>query len=165
MLQLTKLLHVPEWRADPDLFALDMTGVEVAENTPHLVRFRGEAVERVQQMAEALHFERGPETLAELFMLMGYGGMLQAAWGRLAEASTDEFPAVMAGALMEAGATMPMDHSVATWAYLTGDDAKLAAIHCGDYYSVLARGVRKGIDAAVESFFEHAVAVESPALH
>lgn len=82
----TTLPAVPQWRTDPDLFALEMTGVEVSERAPHLVRFRGDAIGRVQQMVEALQFERGPETLAELFMLMGYGGMLQAAWLRVAEA-------------------------------------------------------------------------------
>lgn len=166
MEQLTHLPAVPEWRADPDLFALEMTGVEVAENAPHPVRFRGDAVERVQRMVAALHFERGPETLAELFMLMGYGGMLQHAWRQVAAASPAEFPAAMAGALMEAGAAMPMDHTVAMWAYLTGDQATLAAIHRRDYYYVLISGVGKDIDAAVASFFEHAMAiVESPPLH
>lgn len=166
MEQLTHLPTVPFWRADPDLFALDMAGVEVAENAPHPVRFRGEAVERVQRMVEALHFERGPETLAELFMLMGYGGMLQHLWLQVAKASPEEFPVAMAGALVEAGGAMPKDHSVAVWAYLTSDNATLAAIHRGDYYYVLISGVRKDIDAAVASFFEHAMAiVESPPLH
>lgn len=162
MEQLTHLSSVPEWRADPDLFSLEMTGVEVAENAPHPVRFRGEAVERVQRMVAALHFERGPETLAELFMLMGYGGMLQAAWCRLAEADPAEFPAVMASELMNAGAAMPMDHTVAVWAYLTGDQATLAAIHRGDYYYVLVSGVRKDIDAAVQAYFEYAEEVKIP---
>jgi hypothetical protein len=165
MLQLTHLPAVPEWRADPDLFVLEMTGVEVAENAPHPVRFRGEAVERVQRMVEALHFERGPETLAELFMLMGYGGMLQAAWERVAKASTVEFPVVMASELMNAGVAMPMDHSVAVWAYLTSDQATLAGIHRGDYYNELIKGVRRDVEAAIQSFFEHAVVVESQPIH
>lgn len=166
MEQLTHLPAVPEWRADPDLFALEMTGVEVAENAPHAIRLRGNAAERVQRMVTALHFERGPENLAELFMLMGYGGMLQHSWLQVAAASPSEFPTAMAGALMETGAAMPMDHTVAVWAYLTGDQARLAAIHRGDYYYVLISGVRKDIDAAVQAFFEHALAiVEPPLLH
>lgn len=165
MEQLTHLPPVPEWRADPDLFALEMTGVEVAEDAPHRVRFRGESWQRVQRMVEALRFERGPQTLPELFMLMGYGGMLQAAWCRVSEAAPEAVPAAMATELINAGAAMPQDHTVAVWAYLTGDDATLATIHCGDYYSGLVSGVQKDIDAAVKAFFRHAEVVESPPLH
>jgi len=71
----------------------------------------------------------------------------------------------MARALIEAGAAMPADHSVAVWAYLTGDEATLAAIHCSAYYSVLVSGVQKDIDAAVQAFFEHAIAIELPTIH
>lgn len=164
MLQLSRLPAVPVWRADSELFALEMSGVEVSENAPHPVRFRGEAVERVQRMVAALHFERGPETLAELFMLMGYGGMLQHAWRQVAAASPAEFPVVMASELMNAGAAMPMGHSVAVWAYLTRDEATLASIHCGEYYNVLVSGVRRHMDAAVQSFIDHAVEVKLPPL-
>lgn len=154
-----------DWQRDPDLFAFAIDGVEVCDERPWRVRFKGVASSRVPRLVEALQFDRQPETLGELFALMGYGGMLHEALLRLDALPEAERPAAITREVRVASTEFPADHGAAMLAYLTSDLSGLAAIH-RDYYGPLVSTMGEAIDDAVRWFLDNSVeAVPGASLH
>lgn len=157
--------RLPEWQAEPDLFALAMDGVEVCEERPFRVRFKGAASSRVPHLVAALQFERQPETLGELFALLGYGGMLHESLMLVGQLSGSERDSAITQEVQLASTEYPLDHGAAMLAYLTGDAAVLAECHRGDYYSALVSSMGTAVDDAVRWFLGNAEEVRPPPLH
>lgn len=157
--------RLPDWQRDPDLFAVHVDGVEVCDEHPWRVRFRGVASGRVPRLVEALQFDRLPETLGELFALLGYGGMLHEALLRVESMPEAERPAAITQEVMRASTEFPADHGAAMLAYLTRDLVALSGIHgdC-DYYSVLVSSMGSAVDTAVRWFLDNAAEVRPPPL-
>jgi len=150
-----------DWQRDPDLFALAMDGVEVCDERPWRVRFRGVASGRVPRMVEALQFNRQPETLGELIALMGYGGMLHEALMRLDAQPESERAAAITQEVMRATTEFPADHGAAMLAYLQGDLVALSVIH-GNYYGLLVSSMGNAVEEAVRWFLANAAEVRPP---
>lgn len=152
-----------DWQRDPDLFALATDGVEVCDERPWRVQFKGAASSRVPRLVEALQFDRAPETLGELFALLGYGGMLHEALLRVRALPESERPAAITHEVMVATTECPADHGAAMLAYLTGDLVALSVIH-GDYFPILVRSMGDAVETAVRWFLDNAAEVRPPPL-
>lgn len=146
--------RLADWQRDPDLFALAIDGVEVCDERPWRVRFKGVASGRVPRLVEALQFDRQPETLGELFALLGYGGMLHESLIRVEALPEAERPAAITQEVMAASTEYPADHGAAMLAYLLGDMVALSAIH-GDYYGALVSSMGDAIDDMVRWFLDN----------
>jgi len=154
---------LPDWQRDPNLFAIHVDGVEVCNEHPWRVRFKGVASSRVPRLVEALQFDRLPETLGELFALMGYGGMLHEALLRLEALPESERPAAITREVVRASTEFPGDHGAAMLAYLQVDLVALSVIH-SDYYRVLVSSMGTAVDTAVNWFLDNAMEVRPPPL-
>lgn len=152
---------LPDWQRDPDLFALQMAGVEVCDERPWRVRFRGSASSRVTQLVELLQFDRLPETLGELFALLGYGGMLHAALLRIEGLEGEAKLRAITEEVKLASTEYPVDHGASMLAYLTGDSQALAEAH-REYYPVLVSSMGHAIEVAVRWFIDNADEVRPP---
>lgn len=157
--------RLADWQRDPDLFALAIDGVEVCDERPWRVQFKGMASGRVPRLVEVLQFDRAPETLGELFALLGYGGMLHEALLRVEALPETERPAAIAREVMVASTEFPADHGASMLAYLTGDAAALEETHRGDFYSSLVSSMGTAVDDAVRWFLSSAEEVRPPPLH
>lgn len=157
--------RLADWQRDPDLFALAINGVEVCDERPWRVRFRGVASSKVPRLVEALQFDRLPETLGELFALLGYGGMLHESLMLVGQLSGSEREAAITQEVQLASTEYPLDHGAAMLAYLTGDAAALAECHRGNYYSTLVSSMNTAVDDAVRWFLSNADEVCPPPLH
>ena len=150
--------RLPDWQRDPDLFAIHVDGVEVCDEPPWRVRFKGMAGGRVLRLVEALQFDRLPETLGELLALLGYGGMLHEALLRIEALPELERPAAITQEVLRASTEFPADHGAAMLAYLTRDLPALSVIH-SDYHAILVRGMGDAVKTAVRWFLDHAAEV------
>lgn len=155
--------RLADWQRDPDLFALAIDGVEVRDERPWRVRFKGVASSRVPRLVEALQFDRQPETLGELFALMGYGGMLHEALLRVEALPETERPAAITHEVMAASTEFPADHGAAMLAYLQSDLVALAVAH-GDYYDALVSSMGDAVETAVRWFLDNSAEVRPPPL-
>lgn len=147
--------NLPDWQRDPDLFALVISGVQVLDEYPWRVRFRGTASNRIPRLVEALQFDRAPETLGELFALLGYGGMLHEALLRIERLPVGQRPDAIAEEVRVASTEYPADYGEAMLAYLTRDLVALSVIH-SNYYPILVRSMGDAIDNAVRWFLDNA---------
>lgn len=152
---------LPDWQKDPDLFALVVSGVQVLDEYPWRVRFCGSASDQIPRLVEALQFDRPPETLGELFALLGYGGMLHEALLRVERLPVGQRPAAIAEEVRVASTEYPADHGAAMLAYLTQDLVALAEIH-RDYYGSLVSSMGIAIDNAVRWFLDNAEDTDHP---
>lgn len=152
-----------DWQRDPDLFALQIEGVEVCDERPWRVRFKGVASGRIPRLVEVLQFDRAPETLGELFALLGYGGMLHEALLRIEGLPEAKRPAAITQEVVRASTDYPGDHGAAMLAYLTRDLVALSVIH-SDYYDVLVRSMGDAVEDAVRWFLDNAAEVRPPLL-
>lgn len=153
--------RLPDWQRDPNLFTIHVDGVEVCNEHPWRVRFKGVASLRVPRLVEALQFDRLPENLGELFALMGYGGMLHAALLRLDGLEGEARARGITVEVRLASTDYPADHGAAMLAYLTGDRDALAEIH-REYFPVLVSSMGNAIDDAVRWFIDNADEVRPP---
>jgi len=155
--------RLSDWQRDPDLFAIAIDGVEVCDERPWRVRFRGVASGRIPRLVEALQFDRAPETLGELFALLGYGGMLHEALLRIDGLPEVKRPAAITREVIRASTEFPGDHGAAMLAYLQGDLVALSVIHA-DYYEVLVQSMGSAVEDAVRWFLDNASEVRPPPL-
>lgn len=133
----------------------------MCDERPWRVRFRGVASGRIPRLVEALQFDRQPETLAELFALLGYGGMLHEALLRVEALTKSERPAAVTHEVMTASTEFPAYHGAAMLAYLQGDLVALSVIH-SDYYPVLVSSMGDAVETAVRWFLDNAAEVRPP---
>jgi len=158
------MLQLSQQQRDPDLFAIELAGIGVCDESPHYVRFSSSASSRVSLQVAALQFDRQPETLGELLALLGYGGMLHEALLRVEALPVEERPAAIMREVFVASTEYPADHGAAMLAYLTSDCGALAEIHRG-YFGALVKTMSYAVDEAVRVFLASAEPGPPPLLH